>query len=318
MPTVCGTDVSKEALDVRMVSERASGFKRFTNDIAGFSELLAWGRKLEVVIYALEATGTYHKALVSYLHSAGCKVIVHNPYRIRQLAIGLGILNKDDKVDAGVLARAALLSLGKASCPVSEIRQEAQEVSRRIDQLKHQLAKERTRLKEPRVSTRVGASLRREIEHLRGEIQTLEREWLEVVGADQQLKEVYRLILSVPNVGPITARIMVSELPLESLESKRKAIGLAGLAPKRRRSGTSLNAPDALPFAFVRTLKKALYMPAIQALRRNAELRDFYMRLIAKGKHPKQGIVAVMRKIFARILAVVQRGTEWQETPLTS
>jgi transposase len=193
------------------------------------------------------------------------------------------------------------------------VHETALELSRRIEQLKQDRAKERTRLKEPRLYEGVEQSLRRHVEWLGVEIDNLENEWLELIQKDAELAESYRLVLTVPNVGPKTARVMVSELPPKSqIVLRRKAVGLAGLAPKKRRSGTSLNAPDQIPRACNPHLKKATYMPAVQALRRSAELRDFYMRLVAGGKHPKQALAAVMRKIFSRILAVLCRGTEWK------
>ena len=105
----------------------------------------------------------------------------------------------------------------------------------------------------------------------------------------------------------------MSELPPpEQIRDRRKAAGISGLTPRRKKSGTSLNSPDATSKACNGRVKKCLYMAGVQALRRSPDLRDFYMRLVGSGKHPKQALAAVMRKIFARALSVYTKGVPWQ------
>jgi transposase len=46
-------------------------------------------------------------------------------------------------------------------------------------------------------------------------------------------------------------------------------------------------------------LRRALYMPALVALRRDPYLRVFYQNLLARGKARLQAVVAVMRETAA-------------------
>lgn len=311
---VGGIDVSMETLDMGIFADGHNGrHRKFTNDESGFAKLYEFARSSGVECFALEATGPYHKAVVRFLRKQGAQVVCLNPRRSRQLALGLGILAKDDKLDAFVLARAVAMGARAHSSERTLVHESALELSRRIEQLKQDRAKERTRLKEPRLSKTVEESLRRHVQWLAVEIDELELQWFNLIQEDADLAESYRFVISVPNVGPKTARVVVSELPPKGqILARRKAVGLAGLAPKRKRSGTSLNAQDRIPKACNSHLKKAMYMPAVQALRRSPDLRDFHMRLVAAGKHPKQALAAVMRKIFTRILAVLERRTEWK------
>lgn len=312
---VGGIDVSMETLDVGIFSQDRHGrHRQFPNDEFGFAKLREFAEGFGVDCFALEATGPYHKAVVRFLREGGARVVCLNPRRARQLALGLGILAKDDKLDAFVLARAVAMGARSEPSERTRVHEAALELSRRIEQLGQDRAKERTRLKEPRLSQFVEESLRRHIQWLGAQIEELERQWLDLIQEDADLLESYRFVISVPNVGPKTARVVVSELPpKEQILARRKAVGLAGLAPKRKRSGTSLNAPDRIPKACNSHLKKALYMPAVQALRRSPDLRDFYVRLVGTGKHPKQALTAVMRKIWTRILAVLERRSEWKQ-----
>ncbi|EHE7706820.1 IS110 family transposase, partial [Salmonella enterica subsp. enterica serovar Infantis] len=58
----------------------------------------------ESVTVVLEATGIYHENLAYGLHEAGVSVCMANPCRVREFAHGMDILNKNDAVDAFVLA----------------------------------------------------------------------------------------------------------------------------------------------------------------------------------------------------------------------
>jgi transposase len=288
-------------------------FGQFANDSNGFEELIEWAGEVEK--FAMEATGPYHKALFRCLKERGLVAICYNPLRARKLAEGMGELNKDDKVDALLLARVvANLSPEPTVAPRLAL-ETAQELSRRIQQVVANRSKDKVRLEEPRTSDPVRASLERSIAWHDQEVKLLETELDVVIASDPELKERYRLMLSVPNVGPKTARILVTELP-EELYDAKKAVGLAGLAPKRRRSGTSLKAPDHISRCCNQRLKRALYMPAIQSLRwKDRDLALFHARLVAAGKHKQQATVAVMRKILTRVLAVLLRRTPWEMRP---
>lgn len=313
MRVMCGIDVSKETLDAVVWDGTRKSHRQFANDEYGFQELSKWALSKGAERFAMEATGAYHKALLRALQQAGLDAVCLNPLRARQLALGLGVLDKDDKLDALMLAKAVSMTASNGQQQRSQAHEQALEISRRLEQMNLAIAKERTRLKEPRLSQAVKDSIVRLIEYLKNEAELLESLWLQLVRSDEELGETYRLAISVPNVGPKTARVLVSELPARAqLGPPRKAVGLSGLAPKRRRSGTSLKASDRTTKACNRHIKKALYMPAVQALRRSPDLRDFYMRLVGNGKHPMQAISAVMRKIFTRVLAVLSRGMPWE------
>jgi transposase len=61
-------------------------------------------------------------------------------------------------------------------------------------------------------------------------------------------------------------------------------------------------------------MRKALYMPAIVALRANPALRVFAERLRAKGKPPKVVITAVMRKLLLLAWTRVRTGQPFSPT----
>ncbi|MGK3125932.1 transposase [Candidatus Pantoea formicae] len=53
----------------------------------------------------MEPTGTYHEHLAYSLDDRTVRVVLANPARVRSFALGMGILTKNDTVDADVLTR---------------------------------------------------------------------------------------------------------------------------------------------------------------------------------------------------------------------
>jgi transposase len=55
-----------------------------------------------------------------------------------------------------------------------------------------------------------------------------------------------------------------------------------------------------------RNLRRMLYMPAVAAIRSNPILRDFASRLRSSGKHGKQIVAAVMRRLLVLAYGVLK------------
>jgi transposase len=53
-----------------------------------------------------------------------------------------------------------------------------------------------------------------------------------------------------------------------------------------------------------RPLRRALYMPALVAVRHDPHLRAFYQHLLDRGKPKLQALVAVMRKLLHAIFGI--------------
>ena len=85
-----------------------------------------------------------------------------------------------------------------------------------------------------------------------------------------------------------------------------------GLDPRRRQSGSSIDKPAAISKAGNRYLRRALYMPALVAIRHDVHVRGFYEQLLARGKAPKQAIVAVMRTLLHAMWGMLRSRSRWE------
>ena len=64
-----------------------------------------------------------------------------------------------------------------------------------------------------------------------------------------------------------------------------------------------------------RTLRQAIFMPALVAIRYNPDLKAKYEQLLAAGKEKKLAITAVMRKLLILANALLRDGRKWTEKP---
>lgn len=311
-----GIDVSKDTLDIAIlnphekvrtfqVANIPEGFTRMIYELERISNPSTWR-------VALEATSAYHRAVVTALKEQGVMVLVLNPKQARDLARGLGILRKNDRTDATVLAKCSKMAWREPEAIAQGVGYELQEISRRIEVLTNLRAAERKRLLKPGVGKIMQDSFRRQISLLDMEIHLLEKAWCELLEAASDLKLAYTNIRTVPGCGQVTARKVVSEMLVAPRKrTTGQCVAYAGLAPQEQTSGIALRRRSQTFTTGNKLLRTALYMGAVSSLRNDVASRDLYLRLIESGKPKKVAIVAVMAKLMRRIAAVANRGTPW-------
>jgi transposase len=109
-PVVLGIDISKQKFDAALLIGGKLKHKSCKNSPEGFEGLSQWLRKqgVECLHACLEATGSYGDELALYLHDAGHTVSIVNPARIKGFAQSELLRTKNDKMDAGLIARFCL------------------------------------------------------------------------------------------------------------------------------------------------------------------------------------------------------------------
>ena len=147
------------------------------------------------------------------------------------------------------------------------------------------------------------------------ELAALETDLDDAVRGTPAWRAAEDLLASVPGIGKTSARTLIAELPELGRLDRRKIAALVGVAPINRDSGTFRGRRMVMGGrASVRT---ALYMPTLTAIRHNPALQAFYQRLIGRGR-PK-AITACMRKLLSpqRHLAITDHGNGKQPQSTT-
>src|SRR5262249_56862832 len=105
MLSFCGVDVSKDRLDVVVLPE--GWFFSVSNDTAGWAELVVRLRPLTVSAIGLEPSGGYERGIIRALLAAGVSVRRIKPNKLRQFARARGVLAKNDRLHARLVAEEA-------------------------------------------------------------------------------------------------------------------------------------------------------------------------------------------------------------------
>lgn len=307
-----GIDVSRDTLEVAGTSEL--GTAQHANDSAGIEALASELVTLAPALVVLEATGGYEFEAACALQAAGLTVAVVNPRQARDFARAIGALAKTDSLDARMLAQFARLlyqhpQRERFIKPLADAQlQRLQALVLRRRQLVAMLSAERQRLRIAHASARL--SLERTITFLKAQIEDIERECATHVA--EHHGALAQALASITGIGPATTATLLAELPELGKLCRRKIAALVGVAPLNRDSGQMRG--QRTIWGGRASVRCALYMATLVAVRHSAVFKTFYHRLISAGKPKKLALVATMRKLLTVLNAIAKSGQHWNES----
>ena len=304
VPTV-GIDVSKDRLDIAVhpTDEQFS----VNNDRAGWRRLVRHLKPLAARAVGIEASGGYERGVIAVLLEAGLPVRSVNPWKLRQFARAAGILAKNDRLDAHIIARfvATLPSREVRRDPTTDQLAELVNTRRHLVDAIQQTANQAEHLRHPAVR-RLQA---RRIRQLEGDVAQLDRCIAELIAASSALRARRALLCSMPGVGPVLAATLLARLPELGSLPNRSIAALVGVAPYDFDSGKMRGRRSI--FGGRAAIRRVLFMAAQVAAMFNPTLKAFKQRLLSAGKKPKVAAVAVMRKLIVTLNAMVRDNIPW-------
>lgn len=314
-----GIDVAQNELVVslgRMYQDTETdifAFKTFPNNEKGFNSLVAWVDKLAVkevrLSYVMEATGVYHEKLAYYLSDQQQQVSIVLPNKISNYFRTLDVKTITDKTASQAICRFGLERKLEVWKRPKKIFKDLKQLTRERDQLitdrtvlKNQLHAEKAEAfpngsSIKRVSKRIQLIDKQELE-IRAEI-------AELVKEDTELVKKIDNMTTIPGVGKLTAVIVLAETNgFELIKSKKQLVSYSGLDIRLKDSGTSVKGKPRISKKGNRHLRKAMYMPALAAMRYNDQHKALFARLVSKHGIKMKAAVAVQRKILELIYII--------------
>ena len=320
----CGIDVSAVQLVVALEGGEDGRWlqRSFPNRASGHQALIQWLNKSGTQVrVCLEATGLYGLDLALALHAvAGIEVAVLNPKMVNRFASTL-CRSKTDPADAQVLAEYARRMPFQAWHPPQAAALELRAITRHIAALTQQHTRQSNRLHAVSASMTgsrcVQQDLKRSLRDLDRRMEKMRRRALAVIEQDAELRPRFALLLSVPGIGKVSALNLLGELALLAPGlTVRQWVAHSGLDPAHHESGTSVHQRSRISRAGNRYLRRALYMPALVAVRHDPCLRAFYQVLLARHKAKLQALIAVARKILHAIFGMFRWRTAYDGSRL--
>jgi transposase len=304
-----GLDVAKASFVVDLQGR----CQQLTNDAQGHGRLCRLLPQLPAPVHVvLEATGGYEQPIVAALHQAQIALSVVLPGRVRAFAKARGQRAKTDPIDAALLSAYGQAIVPAPTPPRSAHAQLLQETVRQ----RQQLVELRTQLQN-QAAHDVSAQAQKRHARLRKaldkEIADCEQHMARLQAEDPQLTQRAQRLQEVPGVGPIVAAVLVAEFPELGSLPPGEVAALAGLAPYNcdsgPRKGTRHIAGGRAP------VRRALYMAALTARRKDGILKTFYEGLLQRGKPKLVALTAVMRKLIVLLNRLLKDPTFQLQPP---
>lgn len=291
-----GIDIGKFNFVVAVHAQRNT--QEYKNNLEGIRQFLEdYSDILKNGLSIIETTGGYEIELLYTLCSNKFAVHRADTRKVKSFIRSYGNNAKTDKLDAKALAlygferHEKLMLFTPASQNALSLFALLQ---RRLD-LKQVIVAEKNRLKSPGCLL-VKKSCQQMLKTATKQVELIDQQMQGLIDADPILKAKQKIIQTVPGIGKIISLELLILLPELGSLDRKKIASLCGVAPRANDSGTHQG--------YRRTnkgrkdIKPILFIAAMAARNSNSSLKQFYEKLIAKGKKKMVALVALMRKII--------------------
>jgi len=302
-----GIDVSKATLDIAVAPTGEAW--SVANTTEGMQQLVSKLGEISPKLIVLEATGGLERRAVAALAGASLPVVAVNPRQVRDFAKATGRLAKTDAIDAAVLALFADRIRPQVRPLRDEETQELEALVVRRRQVVDMITAEKNRLIAAPPSKTVRTAIGKTIKWLQKQLEEIDSDLDDAVKGSPVWREKDDLLRSVPGVGKVLSRTLLSLVPELGALGKKQLSALVGVAPLNWDSGQQRGRRSI--WGGRAHVRAVLYMGALVAARFNPVIRAFHARLIAAGKLPKVALVACMRKLLTILNAIVRDRTPW-------
>lgn len=318
-----GVDISKQQLDwqVNDAQNTSLTFSQTANTPIGIHKMIRrWKRAkfcLDELVVCFEHTGSYGLLLATILEqSAICYVVVS----AAEVQLSLGIRRgKSDPIDARRLAE--YLWRFRDRLVPSHLPSKALLELRGWLLWREKLVKMRTALangiKANTLTSQVAElgeindQMQSHHDQLTQQLKLVDRKIRRLLRRYNTKEGQYDLLTSIPGIGPIIAGwLLVYTEGFTRFDNAREVACFVGSAPFPKQSGQQRSPNRVSKWRCVR-LKTLLLHGVHSAIQYDPELRAYYNRKCAEGKHPQSVRNAVICKLLYRIYAVINRGTPY-------
>lgn len=305
-----GIDVSKLWLDIaiyqpsigivsrQQITNTAKEIRQFLKDVVAEKK-----SSQKDFLFCLENTGKYCNTFLKTSTIMQFNVWMELPIQIKR-SQGL-IRGKTDQWDAERIAQYAYRFQDKAVLwqPMDKTLLELKDLqTKRSLLVKSQSQFSQENKKDPVFKKPLAA--------LKQAIQTIEEKMEKLIMNDNNFKQQFELLKTVPGIGKQTAiALILTTKGFTRLTESRKLSCYAGLAPFPYKSGSSVRGRTKISKMGDMKLKSLLNLSAWNAIRAIPSLKEYYQRKVKEGKHKLSAINAVRNKLVAMALAVVKRNT---------
>jgi transposase len=291
-------DVSSKVLDVRIGRDGPVG--RFKRTSEGIAQLADFCRTHAVELVAVEATGGYEKLPFMLLWAADIPCAIVNPRAVRRFAEGMGLLEKTDRIDAGVIAwysAVKRITPREPPAPAQERLTALVGRLRQLTELRVMQSNQRRLISDAHVLASIDAVIalvRKQIRQFEGEIAGL-------ITADPLWHALDHTFRTIKGVADRTVARLMADLPEIGTLTNKASSKLVGLAPIAKDSGKIVGKRRVRGGR--RSVRDILFVVAEVVRRHDPDFQAFHRKLSQAGKPKKVIRIALAHKLLVRLNA---------------
>jgi len=310
---IVGIDVAQKELVVclgRMTDEWSPGIyahKAFANNTKGFNALESWVKKLvdpEVSVrFVMEATGVYHEPLAYWLSGRGYTISIVLPNKISNYFRTLEVKTITDQTASQAITFFGLERKLENWKQPDSVYKRLRQLVRERDQLVQERTMVKNQLHAEKSEAEPGGSsiirMKKRIVLLDKQEMEIKEEIQAIVKKDKKTSDAVHIINTIPGIGLLTAVTVLAETNgFELIRNKRQLTSYAGLDVVQKQSGTSVQSKPRISKRGNKYLRKAMYLPALSAIRCDERFKGIFARVVAKNGIKMKAGVAVQRKLL--------------------
>lgn len=308
-----GCDTAKAKLDIAIVNEVGVALPACTATITNNPEAIAEAlltaqgalcTATDILICVVEATGTYHLDFADTCVALGIVCRVYNPLITRQQLRATVRGTKTDRTDALMIARLGLRGEGRPYVP--DPYKATKYYGRSCQRLS--VLNSSFRQYKNHFSALVEDTMTDELKEVLEGVQsaiTDARTQLYKDLATSADGEVFRRLQTIPGIGPYVAASLIGEIQdMHKFATTKSIIAYAGLDPRIKQSGKSLNSTGRLTKRGSSYLRRSLFIAANVARQHDPYFRALYDKKRAEGKRYTVATCVVARKLLTVARAV--------------
>lgn len=229
---------------------------------------------------------------------------------------------KNDKADAKDIALYSLRNIDKlnlSSVPEKEIQQIKLLFSEREKLVKAILLFESSKENKEYISKDVYKEISlintKTIQNLKNSLKIIENKMKTIISNNEQLKQQYDLVKSIPGVGEQTAiYFIIATKGFKAFKNWRKFACYSGVAPFEYSSGSSVRGRTKVNHLADKKMKSLLQMCAMTTIKYDPQLKEYYQKKKEEGKNGMLVLNNIRCKIISRVFAVINRQTPYINT----
>lgn len=329
-----GIDISKDNFEVSVglgydYSEEPQirNIGSFNNTGAGIGRFITHSRNLlkglnltpeAKIQFVMESSGVYYECLAYRLYQEGLSVHVALATKMKNYTKTLKNKSKNDKQDSLAICRYGLEKNLQDWKPMSDEMKKLKELTRELALHKDDIVAAKSILHSKKAAYKTNPEginrMKSKIKYLERLIKKVNEEIKATVDSNPELKEKVNMIIkNFRGVGYQTVVILLAETDsFKQVTNSKQLVSYSGLDIMENQSGNKTGKAR-ISKKGNSVIRRALYMPALCAIRFNDRMKGFYQRICDghTGVSKKIGIVAVMRKILCIIYALWKNNTEY-------